>query len=121
MGSSLTVYLGTLVSGVIPIRYIISSRRLMYHQVILQRDDNEITKKIYLAQKDDTAPGDFVELIENDFKSINEEQNDLSITTTNRNSYKQHIKAKVKAAALDYIKEKQQQHSKIKHIQYNKL
>ena len=89
--------------------------------MILQRDDNEITKKIYLAQKDDTTPGDFVELIEKDFKSINKEQDDLSITTTNRNLYKQHIKAKVKAAALDYLKEKQKQHSKIKHIQYNQL
>ena len=108
-------------AGVIPIRYIISSRRLIYHQMILQRDDNEITKKIYLAQKDDTTPGDFVELIEKDFKSINKEQDDLSITTTNRNLYKQHIKAKVKAAALDYLKEKQKQHSKIKHIQYNQL
>ena len=108
-------------AGVIPIRYIMSSRRLMYHQVILQRDDDEITKKIYKAQKDDTTPGDFVDLLTKDFKSINKEQNDMVIMTTNRNVYKHLIKTKIKAAALDYLKEKQKQHSKIKHIQYNQL
>ena len=95
-------------AGVIPIRYIMSSRRLMYHQVILQRDDDELTKKIYKAQKDDTTPGDFVDLIKKDFKSTNKEQNDMEIMTTNRNVYKHLIKSKIKAASLDYLKEQAQ-------------
>ena len=40
----------------------------MYHQVIQQSNDNEITKKVYKAQKDDTTPEDFVDLLAKDFK-----------------------------------------------------
>ena len=38
-------------AGAIPIRYIISSRRLIYHQCILKRNDQELTKRIYSEQK----------------------------------------------------------------------
>ena len=40
---------------------------------------------------------------------------------TDRDTYKLQIKAKIKTAAFDYLKEKQQQHSKIKHIRYDTL
>ena len=32
-------------AGATPIRFVISSRRLTYHQTILKRDDTELTKK----------------------------------------------------------------------------
>ena len=108
-------------AGVIPLRFVIASRRLLYHQVLLQRDDDELTKKIYLAQKDDITPGDFAELVAKDFLSINIQQDDREIMMTDRDTYKLHIKAKIKTAAFDYLKEKQQQHSKIKHIHYDTL
>ena len=38
-------------AGAVPIRFIISSRRLNYLQTILKRGDSELTKKIYQAQK----------------------------------------------------------------------
>ena len=50
-------------TGALPIRFIIASRRLMYLHNILQRDSKELVRKIYNAQKADTSPGDFVELI----------------------------------------------------------
>ena len=37
-------------TGSIPIRFIIASRRLLYHQTILQREEEELTKRIYTAQ-----------------------------------------------------------------------
>ena len=97
-------------AGVIPLRYVIASRRLLYHQVILQREDDELTKRIYQAQKDDTTPGDFAELVSKDFLSINQPQDDRKIKMTNRDSYKLDIKAKIKTTAFSYLQEKQQQH-----------
>ena len=63
-------------TGSIPIRFIIASRRLMYHQTILQRTENELTKRIYTAQLNDPTPGDFVELLSEDFRLIDETQED---------------------------------------------
>ena len=47
-------------AGATPIWYIISSRRLLYHQTILKRDDSELTKKVYREQIRNPTQGDFV-------------------------------------------------------------
>ena len=70
-------------AGAIPIRYIISSRRLIYHQCILKRNDQELTKRIYSEQKRNPNKGDLAELIRDDFKLIDETQNDMAIQMTN--------------------------------------
>ena len=65
----------------VPIRFILSSRRLCFHQTILKRDLTELTRKIYEEQKINPTPGDFSELVKDDFKIINEIQNDEKIRT----------------------------------------
>ena len=87
--------------------------------MILKRDESELTRRVYLAQKDETSPGDFVDLISKDFEMIDEMQNDEAIEATARNEYKHQIKRKTKAAALSYLKGKQTEHSKVRHIQYD--
>ena len=42
----------------------------MFLQTILKGSDNEITKKIYMAQKEDTTNGDFYELVKNDMETL---------------------------------------------------
>ena len=42
----------------VPIEYIISARRLIYLQTILQRPDEELIKQIYVHQKANPSPGD---------------------------------------------------------------
>ena len=108
-------------AGATPIRYLITCRRLLYHQVILQRDDSELTRRVYIAQKNDPTPGDFVDLLYKDFKSIKVVQNDDAIQTMDKHTYKQRIKSKVKEAAFLYLKEKQQQHSKVRDLNYDQL
>ena len=39
-------------AGAIPIRYIIACRRMIYHQTILNRPDEELFKRVYNAQKE---------------------------------------------------------------------
>ena len=58
-------------TGALPIRFIIASRRLMYLHSILEKDSKELVRRIYDAQKANTSPGDFVELIAEDKAAIN--------------------------------------------------
>ena len=76
----------------IPIRFIIASRRLIYHHHILRRENNELVKRIYQEQVRNPTKGDYSELIKDDFKIINEVQDDVVIQNTNTNAYKTHIK-----------------------------
>ena len=108
-------------SGTIPIRYIIACRRLIYHQVLLKRDNSELTKKIYQAQKDNPTPGDFVALLKEDFEIINADQDDHQIQMADSHTYKGNIKSKIRLAAFNNLKETQQSHSKVRDIHYDKL
>merc|ERR1712115_524774 len=63
-------------AGVVPIRFIISTRRLIYHQTILKRNKTELIKRIYEEQKQNPSRGDFSELIKEDFRMIDTTQND---------------------------------------------
>ena len=50
----------------------ISSRRMIYPQTILKRSENEVTKKIYLAQNNDPVKGDYTERVKAYFELIKE-------------------------------------------------
>ena len=73
-----------------------------YHQVLLKRDDKELTKRIYKAQQSNPTKGDFVKLLEEDFRLIDEKQNEPQIQMANSSSYKKHIQSRIKTAALKY-------------------
>ena len=105
----------------IPIRFIVSSRRLIYHQNILKREDNELIRRIYTEQLKNPTDGDFVKLIEDDFRLIKEVQNDVTIQNTNVSMYKTLIKTKIKSAAFQYLSEIQSTHSKVRVIVYQNL
>ena len=58
-------------TGSIPISHILSSRRMMYLRTILSREEEELTKRIYREQERNASPGDFVELVKDDFSKCN--------------------------------------------------
>ena len=53
-----------------PLRHIISIRRNMYLYNILNRNEEELVKCVYRAQKESPTRGDFVKLVENDLQLI---------------------------------------------------
>ena len=53
-------------TGQVPVRYILACRRILYLQSILHRDEDELIKKVYLAQRADTTEGDFCQLVDGD-------------------------------------------------------
>ena len=58
-------------TGAIPITHVISVKRLVYLQNILQKHDDSIVKKVYLAQKTNPSNGDWTKLIECDKEKYN--------------------------------------------------
>ena len=99
-------------AGATPIRFIISSRRLMYHHTILKREDTELVKKIYAEQRNNPTKGDFVELIK---------ENDDEIQNQDKSNYKNFVKKSIKSAAFKYLTQLQASHSKVNKIKYKNL
>ena len=63
-------------SGATPIRFIISNRRMMYQQIILKRNEKELTNRIYKSQEVNPTEGDFYCLVKADWEMIGESMNE---------------------------------------------
>ena len=108
-------------TGAIPIRFIVKSRRLNFIQTLLKREEDELTRRVLMAQVRDPCEGDFIELVRKDCEEL-EIKFDLSFfERTSAADFKTNIKDGIRGAALKYLKIKQQSHSKVKDIQYQKL
>ena len=107
--------------GAMPIRFIISCRRMVYLHTILRRSDEELTKRVYDEQKKAPIKGDFYTLVKKDFEMVGEVIDENTILSMSKETHKKKVKTKVTLAALKYLKEKQMNHSKVKDIIYEKL
>ena len=105
----------------IPIRYILASRRLMYLHNILQRDPNEMVRKIFEAQKTDTSTGDFVELVKEDCEAIELNMGEDDIKKISRDKLKKILKSRVTEAAFKYLISLKQSHSKMENVKYEQF
>ena len=103
----------------IPIRFIVSSRRLMYLHSILQKSPEELVRKVYEAQKVDTIPGDFCELIAEDKDVMGINMSDLEIRSMSKLKFKKIIKNKTKEAAFRYLLSLKEGHSKLDGLEYS--
>ena len=108
-------------TGAIPIRHILACRRMIYLQTILRRDDSELTKRVYMSQKQSAIKGDFYNLVKDDFEMIGESLDEAKIAAYSVNVYKKMIKEKIREAALHFLQQKQKMHSKVRDIKYTKL
>ena len=52
---------------------------MFYLQTILKREDKEITKRVYQVQKNSPLEGDWLKLVEGDFKTLGLELNETLI------------------------------------------
>ena len=97
-------------TGSIPIHHILSSRRMMYLRTILKRDDEELVKRVFREQEKNTTPGDFYELIKNDFSEYNLTYNEDMITSSKDDDYKNMIRESIRKVAFTDLKSAQQSH-----------
>ena len=112
-----SLYLET---GCVPIRHILSSRRMLYLQTLLLRDDEEVTKRVLRQQQQNPSPGDFSLLIKDDFRKMDmmyDENNIISVGI----GFKKLIKDAIRITAFDELLEMQKTHSKILAIKYEKF
>ena len=105
-------------TGTMPLKYIISSRRLNYLHNILSREKTDLVSRIFHAQSESPLEGDFVKLVEKDFELINESFNKTLITSMTKKQFKKWVKIKIEKAALNALIEKQVSESKIQNSKY---
>ena len=88
-------------------------------QTILKRDNEELTKKIYNAQKANPIKGDWILMVKKDFKEIGLIFNEEEIIKESKFQFKERIKKSLRAHMFSKLKVEQNEHSKISHICYS--
>ena len=79
----------------------------------------KLQKKVYNAQKKSPLEGDWLKLVEQDFKTLGLEINESLIKRCTKSQYKVIIKAHLRKHMFSELKKEQDEHSKIKHIKYS--
>ena len=108
-------------TGSLPIQFILASRRLMYLHSILQRSTEELVRKVYDVQKEDSSPGDFVQLVSEDKAMINLSMSDVEIERLKKTKFKSIVRNKIKHAAYKSLNAQKEKHSKMSGLVYKKL
>ena len=97
------------------------SRRILYLHTLLQRDNNELTRKVYEAQKQNPTNGDFSEIVQKDLQYLSDHLTEHYIKTKSKEALKTEVKALISKKALEYLSQKQADHTKTKDIMYTEL
>ena len=105
-------------TGVLGIKQIITSRKCLYLHTLLQRDDEELTKRIYNSQKNNPSKGDWIELIQQDFRDLGIPFDEDEIKKETKVEFKSRIKKLLRVNFFEDLKNAQKEHSKIRNICY---
>ena len=92
----------------IPLRFILASR-----------NDTELIKKVYIAQKNEPSKGDFCMLVESDMSLIDLNLSEIEMTDMTRYDLKIEVKNRTREAAIKYIMNQKETKSKMDGIEYS--
>ena len=96
--------------GVIPLRFKLMKRRILYLQLIMNRDDHEITKQVVEAQKKDCLQGDFFAQTERDMQMLSISYKELEMTNE---TLQKRLDKQVDTTAYRFLIGKVNNHSKV--------
>ena len=105
--------------GIIPFRYRLMERRILYAHLVFNRDDDEITKKIMMVQKEEQLPGDFYTQLYNDLLTLGITEGEVS--SSDKYNLETKTKNRTKEHAYNYLIGLAKGHSKINEKMYEDM
>ena len=96
--------------GVIPLRFHLMMKRILYLHTIMQRSDDELTKQVVLCQKAENRKGDFYTQTKENMEYLSISESDME---ESRNKIKEVLNKNTKLKAFQFLIEKAKTHSKV--------
>ncbi len=103
--------------GIVPFRFHLMSRRVMYFHTIVNRSNDDLTKMVVFLQKEKGIRGDFYHQVEADLQKLDITQEDVQLK--NKESLKEIVK--IHENALDHLLRLATNHSKSRNELYTSL
>ena len=97
--------------GVLPLRYHLMRKRILYFKDIMERDEGELTKQIIVTQMELCNHGDFYAQVQRDMSILDISEDD--ILTKSKEQLKSIISQKTKELAYTMLIDRASKHSKV--------
>ena len=107
--------------GLIPIRFILKGRRLMFLHYLLQLEENDMLHRFFLAQWEKPGNNDWVLTVKQDIIDLDMGLKLADIKLCSRNKFKGIVRESCCTVAFNFLIEKKKCHSKLSRLSYNKL
>ena len=108
-------------SGKVPVRFLISVRRIMYWWNIIHVKNTDILPRVYSVQKVSTIQGDWVKLLETDKKLFKITLSDEEMQKVSKFKIKNYLKKASQELTLQYIEGLKEKHSKTQQYDTSRL
>ena len=108
-------------AGLVPIKFMLSKRRLMYLWNILHRNENELLKRFYIAQKLSRTRNDWTELVEKDKSDLGIDLTDDEISRMKESEFKNIVNIAATKMTLLNLNKTADSHSKSRILIKSKL
>ena len=107
--------------GLVPIRYILMQRRIIFLHYILNEDKDSLIHQVFQAILDNPQKNDFGNQIKEDLKSLEIELSFEEIKSLSFYSIKKFVKDKILKCSLKYLNGEKDKQDKIKHLYFSEL
>jgi hypothetical protein len=103
----------------IPVRFLLVSRRLLFYWTILQKDDDELVKKVFNAQKTFPVRNDWVCQIQSDLETCGIDQTEEELSKMKKGSFKKLVDEKIQLVSATYLINLKDKRSKSEQLKYS--
>ena len=90
-------------AGILPLKFVVMKRRLMFLHTILCRSDDDLTKQVYLVQKAVFTKGDWFAIVKADRQELKLSHTDEEISKMSQDTFRKLVKQAVEKRALSYL------------------
>ena len=102
--------------GIVPFRFHLMSRRILYYQTIMSRGNHELTKKMLMSQKEIELKGDFYQQVQKDMNSLHITEE--IVESKSKETLRRIINDSIRREAFNFLVAKAAAHSKVNHEMY---
>ena len=107
--------------GCLPIKFIISSRRLAFLHYILNENENSVISKVFKAQCSQPLKDDWCTSVKADLENFNLNLDLSEVKVMSENSFKLKVKSAVTVKAIEELTKLKNKHSKVLNIVHRQL
>ena len=107
--------------GLIPVEYIVKQKRINFLHHLLTSDEESLSKKVFLKQREFPVKGDYVILVNKDLDDFKISMTYEEIKDMSKQKFKELVKGRTEKASLEKLLKEKNKLSKGKELEYTEL